>query len=166
MMRVGPVLLLLLLAACSAADDSGSSGGGSPEAREPRDLRVERIAAGSPGRGLQRPQIVLASSAEALSEEMGAEIRGAGEGTYFVAHRGEQPTGGYSVSVLGARIEGDRVTIRFALKGPPDGAIVTQVLTYPYVIAVLKDLDLAGKEFSFVDQNGGALDWQIRRVGG
>ena len=163
MVRVGPILLLLLLAACSAADDSGSSGGGSPE---PRDLRVENLTAGSPGEGPQRPQVVLAPSAEALSGELGSEIDGAGEGTYLVAYRGEQPTGGYSVGVGGARVAGDRVTVRMTLKGPPEGAIVTQVLTYPYVVSVLRDLDPAGKEFSFVDGDGERLDWPVRRVGG
>lgn len=163
MVRVGPVLLLLLLAACSAAEDSGAPGGSSPG---PRDLRVENLAAGSPGEGPQRPRVVVAPSAEALSGELDGEINGAGEGTYLVAHRGEQPTGGYSVGVKGARVEGDRVTVRMTLKGPPEGAIVTQVLTYPYVISVLKDLDPAGKEFLFVGGDGEGLDWPVRRVGG
>lgn len=159
---MGPVLLLALLAACSAADDSGSPGG----APETRDLRVENLAAGSPGEGPQRPRVVVAPSAEALSGELGAEIDGAGEGTYLVAYRGEQPTGGYSVGVRGAEVEGDRVTVRMTLKGPPEGAIVTQVLSYPYVISVLEDLDPAGKEFSFVSGGGERLEWPVRRVGG
>lgn len=165
MVRVGPILLLLLLSACSATGDSGSSEA-PPEAREPRDLRVEPLAAGAPGEGPQRPRVVLAPSAEALSGELDAEIPDSGRGTYLVAYSGERPTGGYSVNVAGARVEGDRVTVRFSLEGPPSDAIVTQALSYPYVISVLKDLDATGKTFSFVNGNGETLDWPVRRVGG
>lgn len=167
MMRACPILLLLLLCACSAATEgSGPSEGSSPETREPRDLRVERLAAGAPGEGPQRPRIVLAPSAEALSGELGAEIPGSGEGTYLVAYRGERPTGGYSIGVAGARVEGERVTVRITLGGPPSDAIVTQALSYPYVISLVEGLDPSGKEFSFVDADGERLDWPVRRVGG
>ena len=166
MVRVGPILLLLLLSACSATGNSGSSEESSPEITEPRDLRVERLASGAPGDGPGRPRIVLAPSAEALSRDLGAEIPGSGEGTYLVAYRGERPTGGYSISVAGARVEGDRVTVRLSLKGPPSDAIVTQVLTYPYEISVLRGVAPEDKSFSFVDGNGEELDWPVRQVGG
>jgi hypothetical protein len=163
MARVGPILLLVLLSACSAAGDPGPSDGGTPEARA---LRVERVAAGAPGEGPERPRIVVAPSAEALSGELGAEIQGSGGGTYLVVHRGQRPTGGYSVAVAGARVEGDRVTVRLSLEDPPEDAMVTQSLTYPYEISVLRDLAPEGKTFSFVDGEGKKLDWPVRRVEG
>jgi PrcB C-terminal len=165
MVRVAPILLLLLISACSASDDSGPDET-PPETREAREVRVERLAAGAPGEGPQRPRVVVTPSAEALSEELGAEIRDSGSGTYLVAHAGERPTGGYSVNVAGARIEGDRVVIRVSLKGPPSDAIVTQVLSYPYVISALRGVTPEGKSFAFVDENGEKLDWPVRRVGG
>ncbi len=164
-LRAGSLLLLLLLAACSATDDAGSPED-PPEKQEPRDLRAGRISAGAPGQGLQRPQVVLAPSAASLSEEIGAEIPDSGEGTYLAAYWGEQSTGGYSMNVGGARIEGDRVTVRLLLKGPPGEAIVTQVLSYPYVLAVVRDLDAGSKEFIFVDQDGRELGWPVRRADG
>jgi hypothetical protein len=163
MVRVGPILLLVLLSACSTAGDPGPSGGGTPAAR---DLRVERVAAGAPGEGPDSPRIVVAPSAEALSGELGAEIRGSGDGTYLVVHRGQRPTGGYSVAVAGARVEGDRVTVRLSLEDPPEDAMVTQSLTYPYEISVLRDLAPEGKTFSFADGEGKKLDWPVRRVEG
>ncbi|MBA3950441.1 MAG: protease complex subunit PrcB family protein [Rubrobacter sp.] len=166
MVRIGPILFLILLSACSTTGDPGSSDGNSPETPEPRDLRVERVAAGAPGEGPRRPRVVLAPSAEVLSRELGAEIRGSGEGTYLVAYRGEQPTGGYSVGVAGAKIEGNRVTVRVSLEGPPSDAIVTQALTYPYEISVLHGVAPEGKSFSFVDGGGETLDWPVRRVEG
>ena|SRR3712207_6436359 len=163
MVRTGPILLLVLLSACSTVGDPGPSGGKTPETR---DLRVERVADGAPGEGPERPRVVVAPSAEALSGELGAEIRGSGGGTYLVVHGGQRPTGGYSVAVAGARVEGDRVTVRLSLEDPPEDAIVTQSLTYPYEISVLRDLRPEGKTFSFVDGKGEELEWPVRRVEG
>ena len=50
-----------------------------------------------------------------------------GSGTYLAAYWGEKPTGGYSMSVRSARLEGSRVIVRLALKEPPRDAILTQV---------------------------------------
>jgi len=165
MARVGPILLLLLLSACSAGE-TDQPGGGSSEAPQARDLRVEKVAAGAPGEGPADPRVVVAPSAEALSKELGAEIRGSGGGTYLVVHRGKRPTGGYSVAVAGARIEGDRITVRLSLKDPPPDAMVTQSLTYPYEISVLRGVGPGGKSFSFVDGGGERLGWPVRRVEG
>ena len=166
MVRVGPILLLILLSACSTTGAPDRSGEGPPEAQRPRDLRVERVASGAPGKGPRDPRVVLAPSAEALSEELGAQIRGSGGGTYLVVYGGQRPTGGYSVGVAGARVEGERVTVRVSQEGPPPDAIVTQSLTYPYEVSVLRGLAPGGKRFSFVDGDGGELGWPVRRVGG
>jgi hypothetical protein len=61
----------------------------------------------------------LAPLAADLSGEVDAKIPDSGRGTYLGAYSGERPTGGYSVNVAGARIEGGRVTLRLPLKGPP-----------------------------------------------
>lgn len=166
MVRVGPILLLILLSACSATGAPDRSDGGSPEAQEPRDLRVERVASGAPGEGPRDPRVVLAPSAEALSREIGAQIRGSGGGTYLVVYGGQRPTGGYSVGLAGARVEGELVTVRVSQEGPPPDAIVTQSLTYPYEVSVLRGVAPGGKSFSFVDGDGGELGWPVRRVGG
>jgi len=166
MVRVGPILLLILLSACSTTGDPGPSEGGPPETPEPRDVPVERVASGAPGEGPRDPRAVVAPSADALSEELGARIRGSGGGTYIVVYGGQRPTGGYSVGVAAARVEGDQVTVRVSQKDPPPDAIVTQSLTYPYEISVLSGLSPEGKSFSFVDGSGETLDWPVRRVGG
>ncbi len=160
MVRAGTIALLLLLAAgCSA-------GNGSEPSEAPRGLRVERISSGAPGQGPEQPRVILAPSATALSEAMGANVPDSGEGAYLAAYWGEKPTGGYSLAVESARLEGERVTVRLALKEPSPDEIVTQALTYPYAVAVVRDLDLRGKNFSFVDQDGKELDWPVRLVDG
>jgi hypothetical protein len=83
-----------------------------------------------------------------------------------VVYAGQRPTGGYSVGVAGARVEGGRVTVRVSLEDPPSDAIVTQSLTYPYEISVLRGLSAEGKSFSFEDADGRELGWPVRRAGG
>ena len=178
-MVYGSVLLvvILLAARCSVGGDPGSSAEepsgtadasseatGPPE--EPRDLLVEQISSGIPGQGPESPQVVLAPSAAALSSAIDDAVPpDSGEGAYLPGYWGTKPTGGYSLAVESARLEGDRVTVRLALQEPPPDAILTQALTYPYAVAVVRDLDPQGKDFSFVDQGGQELGWPLRRVG-
>lgn len=163
MARASLVLLSLLLAACSA---SGNKDAPEEKPAEPRDLRVERIFSGAPGQGPRSPRVVVAPSASALSKELGVEIPDSGSGIYLISYWGEKPTGGYTLSIESARLEGDVVTVRMKLEGPPKDAMVTQALTYPYAAALVRDVDLRGREFSFVDRDGRRLDWPIRRVSG
>jgi hypothetical protein len=167
MIRAGTIaLLLLLVAGCSVGDDTEPPAGNSSETtEEPRDLQVERISSGAPGQGPEHPRIILAPSAPALSRAIGARVPDSGEGTYLAAYWGEQPTGGYSLAVHSARLQGDRVTVRLVLREPPPDAIVTQALTYPYAVAVVRDLDPQGKQFSFTDRSGRELGWPVRLVG-
>jgi hypothetical protein len=159
MVRVGTVVLLLLLAAgCSAGNDSASEA--------PRKVLVERISSSAPGQGPGQPRVVVAPSAAALSEAIGASVPDSGDGTYLAAYWGQKPTGGYSLAVESARLAGDRVTVELALREPPPDAMVTQALTYPYAVAVVRGLDPQGKQFSFTDQNGRGLGWPVRLVGG
>jgi hypothetical protein len=164
---VGTIAFWLLLAAgCSAGDGSEPSAENPSEttgaSEATRDLQVAQISSGAPGQGPERPRVVLAPSAVALSRIIGASIPDSGEGAYLAAYWGEKLTGGYSLAVNSARLEGGRVTVRLALKEPPPDAVVTQALTYPYAVAVLRDLDPRGKKFSFVDMNGRELGWPVR----
>ena len=163
-------MLLLIAVGCSASDGASGAPTEDTEATEspqrPRELRVERIFSNAPGQGPREPRVILAPSASALSEELGAEIPGSGRGTYLIAYWGEKPTGGYSLGVGSARLEGDQVTVGLALGEPPPDAVLTQALTYPYVVAVVRNLDPRGKHFSFVDRDGRELNWPVRRVGG
>jgi len=165
MIRAGTVVLLLLLA-CGCSADNGPEPSADDPSEAPRDLRVGRISAGAPGQGPEEPQVIVAPSAAALSEAIGANVSDSGEGTYLAAYWGEKPTGGYSMAVESAHLKGSTVTVRLALREPPRDAILTQALTYPYAVAVVRDLDARGKDFSFVDEEGRELDWPVRLVGG
>lgn len=168
MSRAGSILLLLLLTACSAAGNSDSSEEPrrTEKSEESRNLRVERVASGASGQGPERPQVVMASSASALSEELGGEIPDSGKGTYLAAFGGRKPTGGYSLAVGSARLAEDRVTVRLVSKEPPPDAVVSQALTYPYTVAVVRGVELRGTGFSFVDGDGRELGWPVRRADG
>jgi protease stability complex PrcB-like protein len=169
MVRTGTIALLLVLAVgCAAGNGSEPSGDDSNETAEvPETLRVVQISSEAPGQGPRRPRVILSPSAAGLERETGASVPSdAGRGTYLAAYWGEKPTGGYSLGVRSSRLEGDRVTVRLALEEPPPDAIVTQALTYPHAMAVVRGLDPEGKNFLFVDQRGRRLDWPVRRVGG
>ena len=162
------MLMLVLATGCSAGNGSEPPAKNPSETTEaPETLRVVQISSEAPGQGPQRPLVILSPSAAGLERETGASVPSdAGGGTYLAAYWGEKPTGVYSLGARSARLEGDRVTVRLALEEPPPGAIVTQALTYPYVVAVVRGLDPTGKDFLFVDQRGRRLDWPLRRVGG
>ena len=164
-------MLLLLAAGCAAGDDDASAPSPDPPettetADEPRTLRVEKIFSNAPGQGPRKPNVILAPSASALSRELGVEIPDSGRGTYLISYWGEKPTGGYSLTVESARLRGNRVTARLSLKRPPPDAILTQALTYPYVVTVVLDVDPRAKDFSFVDRDGQELGWPVRRIDG
>ena len=171
MIRTATILLfVLIVAGCAAASDAGESPEDRPETtnappQASRELRVEEIAAGAPGRGPAEPRVIVAPSAQALSHEVDGEIPDRGEGTYLLCYWGQKPTGGYSLAVESARTEGERVTVRLALKEPPEDAILTQALTYPYVLAVVRGLDPQGEEFVIEDEKGEGLGWPVRRAG-
>lgn len=170
MKRLAVLLLLLLAAGCSDENGGPVTGdtGGEPApettaaTEETREPPVEQLASGSDG--LDRRQVMVAPSAAALSEATGVEVPDAGEGTYLAVFWGEQPTGGYTVEVTAVRLAGDRVTVEVALEPPPEDAMVSQALTYPYAAALVRAVDPSGRDFVFVAPKGRELDWPVRRL--
>jgi hypothetical protein len=47
---------------------------------------------------------------------------------------GPKPTGGWSIDVRGATVEGETLVVDAAIKPPPPDAFVTQAFTSPYVV--------------------------------
>lgn len=185
MIRLGCVLFLLLLTAgctmggagsptkdsnAESSNEEPSSTTESPETTESSmkqgELSLKQIAANAPGQGAKRPKVVVAPSAAALSSALGPRVKipDSGEEVYVAAFWGEKPTGGFSMTARTARSEAGKVTVELALKRPPKDAFVAQVLTYPYVVAVVRGVT-ADAEFVFVDQGGRELGWPVERVG-
>ncbi|MBA2693635.1 MAG: protease complex subunit PrcB family protein [Rubrobacter sp.] len=136
---------------------------------EERMLEATQIDSGSLGQGGAEPRAVVASSPETISAATGIQsLRDAesttasgGEKVYVAVLWGEKNTGGYAVEIEGASLEGERVEIFLALQSPPEGAIVSQALTYPYAVAALGGLDPANKDFVLTDQSGRELEWPV-----
>jgi hypothetical protein len=63
--------------------------------------------------------VILTPSTSALFGELGAELPDSGREAYLTCYWGEKPTGGFSLGVESARLEGSRVTVRLALEEPP-----------------------------------------------
>jgi hypothetical protein len=173
----GALTLILLLAACSPGSEEDTNG--APQtARPPEttgvagtarmeeetkadDIVVEQIARGQ--RGHTRRQVVVAGSGRELAEATGLEVPSSGRGLYVSANAGERPTGGYRVSLSGAGDGGVRVTLR----EPGEGAIVTQALTQPYAVAVVKTAEGGVPEagdLRFVNAAGEPLGWPVVRA--
>ena len=153
---------------CTASLTGRYRQGGLMGNTEARDLLVEQISSASAGQGPAFPQVFVALSATTLSAALSAalseslEIPDRGDGTYLATCWGLKRTGGYSVTIESAVLEGDQVTVNLALSEPFEDEITTQALTFPFAVAVLRDLDPRDKNFSFV----GKLRWQIRHVDG
>ncbi|QYJ16562.1 hypothetical protein Rxycam_02395 [Rubrobacter xylanophilus DSM 9941] len=156
---------LLLIFGCRA---------GNPGGPDPRELEVHRTASGQTFQGRQEPLAVVAPSREELERALGGTVpeglSGPGEApdereaTYLAVFWGERPSGGYSLSVASARLEGQRLVVRLRLRSPRPGQIVTQALTYPYAAAVIVGVVPEGKEITLIDQEGRRLDWPVRRA--
>lgn len=178
MYRAIYALLLLLLAGCAGMDSGAHEGsedpptadetGGETTSEETTDesprVAARELDSGSFGQGTSRPEVRVASSAAALTEVFGEEVENRGEGAYVAALWGRKNTGGYSLNLAGAREDGGRVVIRLSLKEPPEDAMVTQAITYPYVFIFVPDA--APENVSFTDEKGRELDWPVVRAGG
>lgn len=155
-------LLLLLPAACGDARQDGTTGGQPEEESVPEQVVVEDLAAGDTG--LEEPQVLVATSAAELAEASGVEVPERGDGLYVAAHAGERPTGGHSVEVE-ATPEGSPTELRVSVSEPGPGDIVTQALTYPYAVVLVRPAS-PDASLSFVDGEGGELSWPVRRLSG
>ena len=125
-------------------------------------VQIERLSSGT--QGPEKRQILIATSARDLAAGTGLDVPDSGEGTYVAVAWGEKPTGGYTVNLRSAAVDGVRVRVNVELKDPPPDAMVAQALTYPYAVAVLRDIDLGEKKLVFVTRNGRELDWPVRNV--
>lgn len=171
--HAGLILLSLILAACSSGNPGQPDD--RPETNDPPETtgtdgessgesNMEQLASEAPGQGSKRPRLLLASSAADLSRAMGARIPDAGAGTYLAVFWGEKTTGGYSIEIQSVRVEGDRTAVRLSLKEPPPDAMLTQALTYPYAVAVVRGESLGEKNIHLEDQEGRGLDWPVREA--
>jgi hypothetical protein len=57
--------------------------------------------------------------------------------TAVLVSLGTRATGGYSLTVEGARVEGEQLVLDARETAPPEGSILTQALTAPYEIVLV-----------------------------
>ena len=70
------------------------------------------------------------------------------ENLYMIA-AGEKNTGGYSVVVTKEEFDGEMLTLYYKIQGPGPDDIVTQAITYPYLLVeICEDID----DVNFVKQ--------------
>lgn len=67
------------------------------------------------------------------------------ENLYIVVGYGEQPTGGYSITVNEVYLTDDAIVVDTNLIGPGENEQVTNALTYPYVVIKMEFYDKTPK---------------------
>lgn len=68
------------------------------------------------------------------TKQQGSRLVADKERTFLAVSIGERPTGGYSVNVKRIAKGNDTLYVDAIEEQPPQGAVVTQVLTYPYTV--------------------------------
>ncbi|BDG59125.1 protease complex subunit PrcB family protein [Caldinitratiruptor microaerophilus] len=76
----------------------------------------------------------------------------------LIADMGEQRTGGYSVRVLGVKVESGQALVDLEVRRPAPGGLVTQAITHPACLARIPRAGLApGARIRVRDQQGDVL---------
>ncbi|HHV08476.1 MAG TPA: protease complex subunit PrcB family protein [Firmicutes bacterium] len=97
----------------------------------PRDIPFEIVTKGS------APKEVTSLLDYSIGTELAQSIT-FGDRTYLIVTRGSQPTGGYGVNIEQVTETDEEVVVKVGYQDPAPGAIVTQAITYPYCIAMIR----------------------------
>lgn len=85
---------------------------------------------------------------------------------------GEKPTGGYSIKILEAKEIGDKIMVKYSIKTPTEGEMVTQAVTYPSDSVDIKVRDIKRKydvsldKVNAVNTNDDGVKTSIARIDG
>lgn len=71
---------------------------------------------------------------------------------YIIINGGRQPSGGYSVHINSITINGSRLVVNYVVQGPKPGEGAATVLTYPFVIARVKNVSVPASAVVFEKQ--------------
>ena len=156
-----PLLLLvglLLLASCSpfrqgeviayevVAEGAPALPEGDEEARLSQPIAVA-LSGGSP-----QPALPPGLPVEALDVLEEALIT-VDEALYIVIYAGVQTTAGYGIEIIEMELRDDgehqTLTVDYTIEGPAEGEAVAEVLTQPYVIARVMEVDVPADAVTF-----------------
>ena len=141
----------LLFVSCASGAGSGSTASPAARALVFTDIATTQLSGRSGGAA-----IVVATD-DATRAQIG-QVRGVAVPTSVVgvgAFQGEQATGGYAIRITGVERSQDRLVVRATFTAPPQGAIVTQVITSPAHVVGITSTDAAGlREAVLLDEKG------------
>ncbi len=109
------------------------------------------------------PTLIVAASATALSNAMsetlslGVSVPESRTGTCLGACLGRQSSGGHSISIESAQLNGSQVVIHVAVRAPSADDVALQAFTSPFAVAVIPGLDPRGRTFHVSND----LQWQL-----
>ncbi|MCS1350175.1 protease complex subunit PrcB family protein [Mechercharimyces sp. CAU 1602] len=96
----------------------------------------------------QLPDTVKAKVNE-IKEEGGGHSISENEQTYLILGLGQRNTGGYQIEVTKVERKEDTVHVYAQEVTPPEGAMVTQAITYPTTVISLDNVDEQEVEFTY-----------------
>ena len=128
------IAIIVTFAACGASGEES----GEDEAAAP-DLAYEIIESS------KIPQKLAEKIAQEQKEKFGFSYRN-GEDLYIAFGFGERPTGGYSIQIAAVKDMGSRIIVEAHLIAPKAGEVVSQSMSYPYMVLKTKD---TGAEIQF-----------------
>lgn len=71
---------------------------------------------------------------------------------YLIINGGRQPSGGYSVRINSIAQRGNQLVVNYTVQGPKPGEGAAAVLTYPFVIARVKNVSVPASAVVFEKQ--------------
>ncbi|PKM79664.1 MAG: hypothetical protein CVU89_17085 [Firmicutes bacterium HGW-Firmicutes-14] len=133
-----PIVCLMLLAAGGCTGKKQEGPGDQSTGPGVREIPFERYET------RRAPAKVAAAAKKNLTRESAILLEE--EGSFWVVlTRGQMPTGGYSVRVADAKLTEKEngvteLTVSYSYNDPGPGQLVTQALTYPVEVVLLKGL--------------------------
>jgi hypothetical protein len=61
---------------------------------------------------------------------------------YIIINGGRQPSAGYSVRINSITMRGNQLVVNYTLDGPKPGQVAATVLTYPFIIARVRNVSM------------------------
>lgn len=128
-------MVFLLISGCglgSSSNDQTSAGGANNDVKE---IQVEFEVIST----TELPESLQGKANElTMSKNGGKFIAKADQKTFIVIALGERKTGGYSVEIEKVIQKGNTLKVYAKEEAPPEGSFVTQVITYPATVVVVK----------------------------
>ncbi|TCS95017.1 protease complex subunit PrcB family protein [Hazenella coriacea] len=116
----------------SSPNDQSNAGGANTDMKETKlDFKIIPVS--------DLPESLQTKANELVMSKNGGNFTAfSDQKTFIVIALGERRTGGYSIDVEKVIQKGSKLTVSAKEEAPPKGSFVTQAITYPSIVVVVK----------------------------